>query len=144
MNLKTPLFAAFCSTLFGALPAFAVEPSIPSAVRADGATVLLSVHAEGAQVYQCEADADGKLEWRFREPIATLFHDGKTVGRHYAGPTWELSDGSLVQGKVVGKADGATPSDVAWLKLAAASHKGEGLLAAATTIQRLDTHGAAR
>ena len=33
---------------------------------------------------------DGALTWAFREPIATLFQDGKTVGRHYAGPTWEV------------------------------------------------------
>ena len=35
--------------------------------------------------------------------------DGKTVGRHYAGPSWEHSDGSAVVGKAVGNAPGATP-----------------------------------
>ncbi len=34
--------------------------------------------------------------WTFREPIATLLDDGKTVGRHYAGPNWEDNDGSAV------------------------------------------------
>ena len=38
---------------------------------------------------RCKAGADGKLAWTFREPIATLLADGKTVGRHYAGPNWE-------------------------------------------------------
>src|SRR2546421_10876903 len=36
----------------------------------------------------------------FREPIATLLLDGKTVGRHYAGPNWEHADGSAVVAKV--------------------------------------------
>ena len=69
---------------------------------------MLSVHAEGAQVYECKAGADGKLAWAFREPIATLLVDGKTIGRHYAGPNWEHIDGSAVVGKVTGNAPGAT------------------------------------
>ena len=52
---------------------------------------MLTLHAEGAQVYECKAGSDGKLAWAFREPIATLLLDGKTVGRHYAGPNWEHS-----------------------------------------------------
>ena len=60
---------------------------------------------------------DGKLAWAFREPIATLLVDGKTVGRHYAGPNWEHIDSSAVVGKAAGNAPGATPNDIPWLKL---------------------------
>ena len=73
---------------------------------------MATVHAQGAQIYDCKADAGGKLVWQFREPIATLLGDGKTVGRHYAGPNWELSDGSAVTGKVAGRASGATTKDI--------------------------------
>ncbi len=116
---------------------------LPASIQAPGETALLKVHAEGAQVYECAADAAGKLAWLFREPIATLFQDGKTVGRHYAGPKWELTDTSGVQGKVEAKAPGATTADIAWLKLAAAVHFGQGALDAAMTIQRINTHGGA-
>ena len=68
---------------------------------------------------------------------------GKTAGRHYSGPTWELSDGSLVTGKVIARAPGATPKDVPWLKLEAASHRGTGELGGVTVIQRLNTKGGA-
>ena len=105
-------------------PAFADAQELPESIRAPGETRLLTVHAEGAQVYQCEPDATGKLAWLLREPIATLFQEGKTIGRHTAGPQWELTDGSGVQGKVEAKAPGATPSDIAWLKLAVFAHKG--------------------
>src|SRR5215470_2746239 len=54
---------------------------MPPAVAAPGETVVATFHAEGAQVYECKAGNDGKLAWTFREPIATLFLDGKTVGR---------------------------------------------------------------
>jgi Protein of unknown function (DUF3455) len=116
---------------------------LPEAIRAPGETALLTVHAEGAQIYECAKGADGALAWAFREPIATLLLDGKTVGRHYAGPRWEHADGSIVQGKVETKAPGATPSDVPWLKLAAAQHIGRGVLGDAATIQRINTQGGA-
>jgi uncharacterized protein DUF3455 len=117
------------------------ETSIPDALIAAGEKLVLTLHAEGAQVYECKAGKDGKLAWSFREPIATLFEDGKTVGRHYAGPNWEHQDGSIVTGRVVGSAIGATDNDILWLKLEATAHKGNGILANITTVQRLNTVG---
>ena len=121
--------------------AFAADTPLPDAIAAPGETVVLSVHAEGAQVYECKAGADSKLAWAFREPIATLLSDGKTVGRHYAGPNWESNDGSAVVGKAAGSAPGATPNDIAWLKLAVVSQRGSGVFTGVTTVQRINTQG---
>jgi hypothetical protein len=121
--------------------ASAAETPLPAAIAAPGETVVLSVHAEGAQVYECKAGTDGKLAWAFREPIATLLVDGKTVGRHYAGPNWEHSDGSAVVGKTAGNAPGATPNDIPWLKLEVVSRRGSGVLDGVTTVQRIHTQG---
>src|SRR3984893_183638 len=117
----------------------AAETPLPDAIAAPGATVVLTVHAEGAQVYECKAGTDGRLTWAFREPIATLMADGKTVGRHYAGPNWEHSDGSAVVGKTIGNAPGATASDIPWLKLDVASRRGSGILGDVTAGYRIDT-----
>ena len=114
---------------------------VPAAVAAAGETVIAIIHAQGAQIYECKADPAGKLAWQFREPIATLMIDGKTVGRHYAGPSWELTDGSAVTGKVAGRADGATARDIPLLKLEVVSRRGSGRLTGVTTIQRLNTEG---
>ena len=119
----------------------AAETPLPDAIAAPGETVVLAVHAEGAQVYECRAGTDGKPAWAFREPIATLLADGKTVGRHYAGPNWEHSDGSAVVGKVAASAPGATPGDIPWLKLDVASRRGSGVLSGVTTVQRIHTQG---
>jgi len=121
--------------------ATAAETSIPGAIAAPGETILLTAHAEGAQVYECKAGVDGKPAWTFREPIATLLVDGKTIGRHYAGPNWEHNDGSAVVGKVTGSAPGAAASDIAWLKLEVVSRRGNGVLTPATTVQRINTSG---
>jgi hypothetical protein len=121
--------------------AAAAETPLPDAIAAPGETVVLSVHAEGAQVYECKVGGDGKPAWAFREPIATLLLGGKTVGRHYAGPSWEHIDGSAVVGKVAGSAPGATPGDIAWLKLDVVSRRGSGVLSDVTTVQRINTQG---
>jgi len=121
--------------------AISAETPLPGAIAAPGETVVLSVHAEGAQVYECKAGTDGKLSWLFREPIATLMADGKTVGRHYAGPNWEDADGSAVTGKAIGNAPGATANDIAWLKLEVIAHRGSGILSGVTTVQRINTEG---
>jgi hypothetical protein len=114
---------------------------VPDAIAASGEAVMLTVHAEGAQIYECKADSGGKFVWQFREPIAALIADGKTVGRHYAGPSWELADGSAVTGKVAGRAPGATAKDIPLLKLEVTSQRGTGQLTGATTIQRINTKG---
>lgn len=129
--------------LAAAFPAGASLAQMPPAIAAPGASPVATFHAEGAQIYECKAGSDGKLGWAFREPIATLLLDGKTVGRHYAGPTWEDADGSAVIGKVVGNAPGATANDVAWLKLDVVGRRGSGQLSNVTTVQRINTHGGA-
>src|SRR5882762_8865297 len=119
----------------------AAETPLPDAIAAPGEAVVLAVHAEGAQVYECKAGTDGKLAWAFREPIATLLADGKTVGRHYAGPSWENADGSAVVGKAAGNAPGTTPKDIPWLKLEVVASRGSGALSGVTTVQRINTVG---
>jgi Protein of unknown function (DUF3455) len=79
------------------LSPFPAAAEVPDAIATPGEIPVTSVHAVGAQVYECQYNSAGKLVWQFREPIATLLIAGKTVGRHYAGPTWEMSDGSTVQ-----------------------------------------------
>ena len=119
----------------------ATAQTLPEAIAAPGETAILTLHAEGAQVYECKAGADGALAWAFREPIATLISGGKTVGRHYAGPTWEHSDGSAVVGQVVGTAPGSVANDIPLLKLNVTSRRGTGALTPATTVQRINTAG---
>ena len=124
------------------LPLSAARAQVPDAIAAaPGETLVATIHAQGAQVYECKADASGKLAWQFREPIATLLVDGKTVGRHYAGPHWELADGGAVAAKVSGRAPGATANDIPLLRLEVTSRRAGGQLASVTTIQRLNTKG---
>jgi len=119
---------------------------VPPAIAAVGEATVVTLHAEGVQVYECKTGSektggDHKLVWTLREPIATLLLDGKTVGRHFAGPTWQHVDGSSVVGKVVANAPGKTPADIPWLKLSATARKGQGMLSGVATVQRINTRG---
>ena len=129
------------SVLAAAAGTGAASAQVPAAIAAPGETAVVALHAEGAQVYECKAGSDGKLAWAFREPIATLVLDGKTVGRHYAGPSWEHMDGSAVVGKAAGNAPGKTASDIPWLKLEVTAHRGSGTFSGVSTVQRINTAG---
>jgi hypothetical protein len=141
-SIRAPLVASLVASL--ALAGMA-RAQVPPAIAAPGETTVATYHAEGAQIYECKPDSkpgsDGKLAWVFREPIATLLLDDKTVGRHYLGPTWEHADGSAVVGKVAANSPGKTASDIAWLKLEVTAQRGSGALAGVTTVQRINTQG---
>jgi hypothetical protein len=117
--------------------------AVPENLRVpDGQTVLLRVAAKGAQVYTCKAKtADpAAYDWILKAPDAELFDQrGAKVGRHYAGPTWESTDGSRVAGEVMERSpvQGAIPL----LLLRAKSNEGSGALGSVKYIQRLDTTG---
>ena len=66
--------AALTLLLASGVSAKAQTP-LPDAIAAPGETVVLTVHAEGAQVYECKAGADGKTV------EAEAAHG--TVTRHY-------------------------------------------------------------
>ena len=114
---------------------------MPAAIAAPEEAIVVTLHAEGAQIYECKAGSDRKPAWILREPIATLLLDGKTVGRHYAGPNWEHIDGSAVTAKVLAHVPGKRPDDISWLKLRATAHRGRGTLSGVTTVQQINTPG---
>lgn len=131
-------------------PKTAPDPSqVPDSLRPPaGQAPYLEALASGVQIYDCAAKPDGSgYAWKFRAPEAVLVdHDGKEIGKHYAGPTWEARDGSRVVGEVKARDPGPTPATaIPWLLLAAKSNSdgsnGSGTFGAAKSIQRLSTGG---
>jgi uncharacterized protein DUF3455 len=130
-NLIALLFAGFISASGPNLPA--VPDNLKPPV---GARIVLQAQAAGDQVYNCHG-----ANWVLSRPDAKLFDDsGKQIGSHFAGPTWEYSDGSRVTGKAVASAT-PDPESIPWLLLEAKDHQGNGLMAQVINIQRLSTSG---
>jgi len=113
----------------------------PTPFDSTGKITLLSVQAVGVQIYECHMEDGGRLTWKFREPLATLTLDGKTIGQHYAGPSWQFDDGGKVLGKVVAQKNGASDRDISLLQLDVISHEGKGATAQVASIERIDTNG---
>ena len=107
-------------------------------------TLALETRAIGVQIYECKGGKDDprRYEWSLKAPEAELFDTtGKKIGKHYAGPTWELNDGSKVVGEVKARDDGPDANAIPWLLLSAKSTAGAGVLAKTTSVQRLQTVG---
>jgi hypothetical protein len=120
-------------------------PGVPEALRLPPSQVLLlTAHASGVQIYECKASKGdpARFEWAFVAPEAELRdHAGKTIGRHYGGPTWEANDGSKIVGAVIARDAGPDPAAIPWLLLSATSTGGAGVISHTRTIQRLRTAG---
>ena len=132
-------------TLAGALPAVAHQSSSaagdvpPELQPPEGQHLVLKAIGRGSQNYVCD-QASGK--WTFRDPTATLSRHGRAIGIHYAGPTWELFDGSKVTATVRVNVPAPNPAkDIPWLLLQATSNAGSGVLSTVDYVQRLFTKG---
>jgi hypothetical protein len=126
------------------LAACASAPTVPAALVPTGETAVARMAARGVQIYECRAKAGaaGVAEWAFVAPEAELFDaSGYTVGKHYAGPHWEDTDGSKLVGSVKARADAPAVGAIPWLLLNAKSVGGAGKLAKVTSIQRINTVG---
>ena len=86
------------------------------------------------------AQPGGDPSWQFREPVAALFQQGKTVGVHYAGPTWEIED-SLIVAKVTASVPSPNGKDIPWLNLQVTTEAEAGPLLDVTAVQRINTAG---
>jgi Protein of unknown function (DUF3455) len=137
--VRSALPTTFTSAVIGIL--LMLPAGIPQPVAASDETIVATFHAEGAQIYQCDSTADGDLTWQPREPIATLLHDGRTVGRHYAGPNWEHIDGSVLQAREVHILPAPSSKDLPWIKYQVTLRLGFGALSGTTTIRRINTSG---
>lgn len=123
--------------------AFAVcGQQVPSQLQPPaGEQLLLQVHAKGDQIYTCKGDAT-QAAWALKAPDAQLFDkDGKPFGKHFAGPSWEASDGSRVTGKAVANVPSPDADSIPWLLVNIVGHEGSGVLSRATSIQRINTKG---
>lgn len=97
-------------------------------------------HATGFQIYVCRPDAEGRPAWTLKAPEAELFDEqGKVIGRHFGGPTWQLNDGSQITGKMVAKVDAPAAQAIPWLLVTVTSNSGKGALSRVTSIQRVNT-----
>jgi hypothetical protein len=149
--MKQRYITALVKVTFAALLAGCATSStgvisvVPETLTVPARQILsLEAQAAGVQIYECKANKDNQMrfEWVFKAPEAELFdRAGLSIGKHYAGPTWESDDGSKVVGEVRAKDSGPDPDAIPWLLLSAKSTSGNGVFSQTQSIQRLYTVG---
>jgi hypothetical protein len=124
------------TAVLGLLANAAGQNGLPATLNPPaGERLSFQAHATGDQIYVCRQGT-----WTFQAPEAKLFDAaGRQVGKHFAGPTWESTDGSQVKGKLVASAPSPDPEAIPWLLLTAAEHHGSGVMTSVTSIQRFHT-----
>jgi hypothetical protein len=131
-----------------ALVACASQPAsiaVPANLVPTGERAVERLAARGVQIYECRNKVGGTgTEWVFVAPDADLFDtQGAPAGKHYAGPHWEVADGSRIIGTVKSRVDAPLAGAIPWLLLSARSVGGPGRFAKITSVQRVNTAGGA-
>lgn len=101
----------------------------------------IEAFAKGVQIYTCKATGSS-YAWTLKGPDATLSDaKGHAIGKHFAGPSWQAADGSVVVGETLNASPPPDAGAVAWLVLRAKSHSGSGEMASVQYIVRTRTEG---
>ena len=135
------LLVTGCTSLQNTTPTVNVPDKLKP--RANESLAMINP-AKGVQIYECRAKKDqaNTYEWAFVAPEADLFNtNGNKIGRHYAGPHWESTDGSKIAGTVRESADAPQADAIPWLLLVTKSVGSQGSFSKITSIQRVNTVG---
>lgn len=118
-------------------------PLEPDAIRAPaGELPLMTVAAQGVQIYECRIAQGTAAAWAFVAPEADLFDpEGRRIGSHGAGPFWQHADGSRFVGTVSARVDAPHAGAIPWLLLKARQQGPEGLFSNVRSVQRVNTVG---
>lgn len=143
MNMRLFPAAALAAALSGCASTGFPPVTVPDALQVPaGQRLSLEANASGVQIYVCGAAPTdpAQAQWVFKAPEAALADAaGASLGKHYAGPTWEGNDGSKVVGEVKAKQDDPAGLAIPWLLLAAKSTSGDGVFGRVSYVQRLAT-----
>ncbi len=112
-----------------------------SPVASHATDAAIDLRGKGVQIYTCTPAGAG-YAWQFKAPEAVLFNAaGQKVAHHFAGPSWQATDGSLVVGDARVSSNAPKAGAIPWLVLGVKSETGAGLFAAVRTVTRTKTEG---
>ena len=103
---------------------------------------MLTLHAEGAQVYECKAGTDGKLGLGVpRADRDTAGSTARPSAVTMPGRTGNTAMAAPWSARLPATPRARRANDIPWLKLTVTSRRGTGILTGVTTVQRINTAG---
>ncbi len=110
----------------------------------ENSSIVLAVVADGVQIYESKPNPAGGFQWSLKAPDAELKNlSGEVLGKHGAGPSWTLNDGSSVVGSVPALKNLVAPKSIPWLLVAVKSRSGSGILDKVDYVMRVATEDGA-
>jgi hypothetical protein len=108
----------------------------------ENSSIVLALVADGVQIYESEPNSSGGFQWSLKAPDAELKSlTGEILGKHGAGPSWTLNDGSSIIGNVPALKNSASSTGIPWLLVAVKSKSGSGILNQVDYVMRIATEG---
>jgi hypothetical protein len=131
-------------SLAQAVDAGPTPPAVPATIAVEaGHKPFLALDAQGVQIYGCNA-VGASHRWSLVAPRADLFdQNGNLAVKHFAGPSWQAKDGSLVRAALERRVN-LDPTAIDWFLLRvtdARSGEDGDRLVGTTFIQRIQTTG---
>lgn len=140
MTMSPSTLIALC--LAGALTGCASTTDTTKIAAPAGEIPRMTLAAQGVQIHECRAAPGAAPTWVFVAPEADLFDaDGRRIGHHGAGPTWQHEDGSGFVGTLRARMDAPRPGAIPWLLLSTKAQGPDGAFARVSSVQRVNTVG---
>ena len=108
----------------------------------ENSSIVLALVGDGVQIYESKPNSSGSFQWSLKAPEAELKSlNGEILGKHEAGPSWTLNDGSSIVGSVPALKNLAASAGIPWLLVAVKSKSGSGVLDQVDYVMRVATDG---
>jgi len=108
----------------------------------ENSAIVLALVADGVQIYESKPNSSGGFQWSLKAPEAELKSStGEILGKHGAGPSWTLNDGSSIVGNIPPLKNSPASAGIPWLLVAVKSKSGSGILNQVDYVMRVATEG---
>jgi hypothetical protein len=139
MKIKRSLGTTLALYVFAFCQAALAQEPLPCP---DNSSIVLALVADGVQIYESKPNSAGGFQWSLKAPKADLKSSaGEILGKHGAGPSWTLNDGSTIVGALPPVKNAAAPAGIPWLLVAVKSKSGSGALNQVDYVMRVATEG---
>jgi hypothetical protein len=132
---------ALSAIVKGCLVVAVAGAGVAGAQTAPAKSPAVEAFGKGVQIYTCKETA-ATYAWTLKAPEATLSDaKGNVIGKHFAGPSWQATDGSTVVGEPLNASPSPDAGAIPWLVIHAKSKTGSGVMSNIAYVVRTRTEG---
>jgi hypothetical protein len=141
MEKRMIVSRALSAIVKGCLVVAVTGAGVAGAQTAPAKSPAVEAFGKGVQIYTCKETA-ATYAWTLKAPEGTLSDaKGNVIGKHFAGPSWQATDGSTVVGEPLNASPSPDAGAIPWLVIHAKSKTGSGVMSNIAYVVRTRTEG---